>query len=160
MKSIKHYLIIVTITTLFLTYSVIVEAQTGKSKIYNSITFPQIVSIMKSKGYAVEPNEANKVVAWRLDTGDSVISADKPNTLIFYAYAKGSTATPKEASTWNYYHKYSKTYFNDDKDAVLELFLIISGGVTEARIRDFFKTCEISHMEWINKFEPKPGAKK
>jgi hypothetical protein len=45
---------------------------------------------------------------------------------------------------WNRTKRYSKVYFDDDRDPVLQLDLDLAGGVTVARIKDFAFTTQVS----------------
>jgi len=45
---------------------------------------------------------------------------------------------------WNRTKKYSKTYFDNERDPVLQLDLDLAGGVTVARIKDFALTARVS----------------
>jgi hypothetical protein len=156
MKPIKAYLTVVALATLFLASSVIAEAQT-QNKIYDSLTLEQILTIMEDEGYEVELYADKKVVAWVLNGKEiCLITTDKPNSLNFYTYEDGGTVDLAAANAWNKDYKYSKVYLDDDKDVTLELDLDLTGGVTERRIRDFFKTCQRSHTQWLKEVMKKP----
>ena len=45
---------------------------------------------------------------------------------------------------WNRTKRYSKVYFDSDRDPVLQLDLDLAGGVTVARIKDFAFTTQVS----------------
>jgi hypothetical protein len=45
---------------------------------------------------------------------------------------------------WNRTKRYSKVYFDADRDPVLQLDLDLAGGVTVARIKDFAATAQVS----------------
>jgi hypothetical protein len=51
-------------------------------------------------------------------------------------------------NTWNKDNFYARAHVDGDGDPVLELELETTGGVTEARIVDFFKRCQSSLASW------------
>jgi hypothetical protein len=156
MKPIKSYLTIVALATLFLASSVIAEAQAQK-KIYDRLTLQQIMTIMKDEGYNVELYADKEAIAWILSGKEvCLITTDQPNSLNFYTYQDGGTVDLAAANTWNENYEYSKVYLDDDKDVALELDLDLTGGVTEGRIKDFFKTCQRSHTQWLKEVMKKP----
>jgi hypothetical protein len=151
MKFIKIFLNILSIAILFLSFSVAANAKSNK--LYNSLTLKQIETIMKQQGYNVELYEDKEVVAWtsnRYNDSISLITTDNSNSLNFYTYEKGSnySFTVNDANNWNKKYKYSKIYIDKDNDIIIELDLDLTGGITEDRIIDFFKTCDMS----LNKF--------
>jgi hypothetical protein len=159
MKTIIAYLITFALTTLFLTSSVIADEQLQNPKIYDSLTMRQIATIMKDQGYSVEFFDDDEAMAWTLN-GDEVcmIDSDEPNSLNLYTYVEEVPVTLDDINAWNKDNNLSKTFIDEDNAVTLHFDLDITGGVTEGRIIDFFKTCEINHRAWLNQVIKKPEA--
>jgi hypothetical protein len=55
-----------------------------------------------------------------------------------------SRPSADKMNDWNRTKRYSKVYFDSDRDPVLQLDLDLAGGVTVARIKDFAFTTQVS----------------
>jgi hypothetical protein len=159
MKSIKPYLIIVAIATLFLSSSLNAKVQTGNVKIYDKLTLAQILNIMKDLGYNATINEENGFIRWMINATVAQIIIKNGNYITFYTYEEGGTVTLKDVNDWNNVYV-SKMQLDDDEDIVLEIDMDITGGVTEARIIDFINGCQVNHKQWLNTFASKIGPRK
>lgn len=62
------------------------------------------------------------------------------------AWTTNDTTRPSadKMNDWNRTKRYSKAYFDNDRDPVLQLDLDLAGGVTVARIKDFAFTTQVS----------------
>lgn len=62
------------------------------------------------------------------------------------AWTTNDTTRPSadKMNDWNRTKRYSKVYFDNDRDPVLQLDLDLAGGVTVARIKDFAFTTQVS----------------
>ena len=55
-----------------------------------------------------------------------------------------SRPSADKMNDWNRTKRYSKVYFDSDRDPVLQLDLDLAGGITVARIKDFAVTTQVS----------------
>ncbi|MEC7119961.1 MAG: YbjN domain-containing protein [Pseudomonadota bacterium] len=106
--------------------------------------------IFKSAGYSYTVDDDGDLI-WKLQGYRvyMIIGKDK-NALQFRAAFQDTSTTLEHANEWNKTKNYSRTYLDDSGDPVLELDLDLAGGVTEARILDFLKTCDVSLQRWVD----------
>jgi hypothetical protein len=144
----------------FLTVLASSPTQAAADTIYKTVTYEQIFDLMKIKGYNVtlessdndeiEPYSDDEIIRWRIDNSRARIDIGDSNRRIeFYVY---ETTENQElinlVNTWNEKHFFSRSHVDDDGDPVLELELETTGGVTEANITAFFRTCVTSFNGW------------
>lgn len=130
-----------------------VSAQAASDKIYTKVTVEDIAKIMKSEGYAVEvepgDDDTEADVLWKLDGNKCIIfTYDKGHAIQFYVGFTDVKTSLSDLNEWNKTKRFSRTYLDDEGDPCLELDLDLAGGVTEARMKDFFKTCVVSFNKW------------
>ena len=120
----------------------------SEDTIYTQITSEQLASIMQSYGWQVDDGSWGGV-SWTIDdTWATLFLYDNGKAIQFYKYVTGVRYSLWELNEWNRDHRYSRTYLDRDGDPVIELDLDLSGGVTEARIVDWLKTCHVSLLYW------------
>lgn len=128
-------------------------AAQAAERIITQVTVEDIARIMKAEGYAVtvEPagDDSEADVLWKLDGSKCIIfTYDDGHAIQFYVGFTDTDATLREINDWNRTKRFSRSYLDDEGDPCLELDLDLAGGVTEARMQDFFKTCKVSFQQW------------
>jgi hypothetical protein len=153
MTTIKSYMLVFVLFASSVFFSQIAMAQSGYSqKLYDSLTLSQIFKIMQKENYDVELVGDDIAINWIIEGDIILITSDEANSINFYTYLGHSDVVRNsldDANKWNTEYKYSKMYIDRDNDVVFELDLDLTGGVTEARIIDFFKTCFRSYHAWL-----------
>jgi hypothetical protein len=153
MTIIKYYILVFALFASSVFFSQIAMAQSGYSqKLYDSLTLTQIFKIMQKENYDVELAGEDIAINWTIEGDEILITTDEPNSINFYTYLGSSDVVRNslaDANKWNTEYKYSKMYIDRDDDIVFELDLDLTGGVTEARIIDYFKTCFRSYHAWL-----------
>ncbi|MDR2613284.1 MAG: YbjN domain-containing protein [Deltaproteobacteria bacterium] len=117
--------------------------------IYRNITPAQLLAIMHdSLGFEAEDvsDEDGPKVRWDIMEGKKafILIQNESQALMFYYGTSGTQATLQDVNRWNQGYRFSRAYLDKDGDPILELDLDMEGGVTEARIRDYLKTCKQS----------------
>lgn len=114
----------------------------------DAITVDELIDLMTDEGYAVELHEAG-FVQWKIEGyGCQVFVPDNSQSIQFHISFGDGNATLKKINVWNSTKRFSRTYLDDDGDPHLELDLDLAGGVTEARIKDYLRTCRVSLTTW------------
>ena len=146
------------IITLLLAVFVNGNAQAASYAIYKTLTGKQLAQLMQKFG--VDPDltiyegqdsvEDYPIIPWIIDDQTTLVNvADNGTRIEFYVYLETKHQNILErVNEWNKNRFYSRSHVDDDGDPVLELELDLAGGVTEARIEDFFKTCLRSYRDW------------
>lgn len=117
------------------------------STVVDKITLEQMLSLMKSEGYAVTLTDKDDIV-WKID-GLSVVIFVVNNTSISCLFGYNDiTPTLEQINAWNRTKRFSTSYLNDRGHPFLELDLELDKGVTVGRIKDFLKTCRVSIAKW------------
>jgi hypothetical protein len=150
------------VMAIFLTVFASSPTQAAADTIYKTITYKQLFDIMRTKGYSVtlassenddvEPYSDDETIYWEIDGSTALIDVGDSNRRIeFYIYKTTENDNLIHlVNTWNEKHFFSRSHVDQDGDPVLELELDTTGGVTEANIAAFFKTCESSFTRWVS----------
>jgi hypothetical protein len=142
---------------LFISLFFILNANSGLNaqkssgqRIFNKITQNELISMMKTEGYAVSPSDKGQNVVWKIDGRSCLLLIAEDNESIqFYVGITDSKANLSRVNEWNKNKKYSRSYIDNDGDPVLELDLDLAGGVTVDRFYDFVLTCRLSFDGWM-----------
>lgn len=148
MLSLKPFQIILVAALLIFSPATATMAQS--EELYTNPTILEIEDIMKQKGYDVKYLDEENLVAWVLGNGKfTTVSITEPNILNFRTFGKNVNISLDKINEWNSGHSFGKAYIDAKKNAVLELYMDYTGGVTKERMLDFFETCEQSQNEWL-----------
>jgi hypothetical protein len=124
---------------------------TGKELVYFEINQAELMRIMEKDGYAVSKAPVGENIHWRIDGRVTLLLISENKLSVqFYVGITDSNGNLERVNNWNTNRRYSRSYMDRDGDPVLELDLDITGGVTEARIRDFLLTCRLSLTQWMD----------
>ena len=120
----------------------------GDARVLTAITGSDLNEILKDAGYADGKVDEDGDVLIKIEDR-LVYFLVAPNMESVQAKAAWRTSDSSRPSAdkvngWNRMKKYSKAYFDEDRDPVLELDLDLAGGVTVARIKDFALTVKAS----------------
>lgn len=120
------------------------------SPVVETISRAQIMDILRQKGGDVEA-VGERSVRWTVADVKALVSLSPRGNTITYrvAFTNNGSVTIDKVNTWNESKSYSRSYLDSDGDPVLELDIDLEGGVTLARIDDFFQTCLISLRAWV-----------
>ena len=136
------------VVTLLAVLAFAAAAQAGDKDIIESVTRNDVQELLESEGFSVEVDEDGDLL-WKLEGYNTwMFIAKDGESLQFYAPFGDGNATLKKVNTWNQTRRYSRSYLDDEGDPRLELDLDMAGGVTVARIKDFFLTCRVSFTAW------------
>lgn len=112
------------------------------------ITVDELIDLMTDEGYTVEIHEAG-FIQWKLEGYRcQVFVAENSEAIQFHISFGDGNATLKKINVWNSTKRFSRAYLDDDGDPHLELDLDLAGGVAEARIKDYLRTCKVSLAAW------------
>lgn len=117
------------------------------TEVIQQVNITQLVEIMKKEGYSVELDDEN--ILWKIDGSNClVLTYDDGKAIQFYVGFMDVKTSMNDLNEWNKSKRFSRTYLDDDGDPCLELDLDLAGGVTLARMHDFFRTCAVSFKKW------------
>jgi len=124
---------------------------TGKELVYFEINQAELMRIMEKDGYAISKAPAGENIHWRIDGRVTLLLISENRLSVqFYVGITDSNGNLERVNAWNTSRRYSRSYMDRDGDPVLELDLDLTGGITEARIRDFLLTCRLSLTQWMD----------
>jgi len=113
------------------------------------VTGQDLVRIMQREGYAAKMIEEG-FVSWMVEGFKTQLFVDDDGqSLQFHSSFSDVGADLAAVNEWNRRKRYSRSYLDDEGDPHLELDLDLAGGVSEARVVDFLKTCHISFTRWV-----------
>lgn len=129
-------------------FAVPAQAKSG-TKIYETLSAQEVATILKEEGYSVFDVRSDSLRI-KLNGYKVVIfvAEDKKSIQAFFGMAN-TDATLERINKWNKDKRFSRSYLDSDSDPVLELDLDLTGGVTRARIDDFFLTMRVSVDQWL-----------
>jgi hypothetical protein len=120
----------------------------GDLRVLTAISGAELNRILDDAGYAGGTLDADGDILVKIEDR-SVYFLIAPNKESIQAKVawKTSNATRPSSDTinsWNRSRKYSKAYFDANRDPYLALDLDLAGGVTVARVKDFARTVHVS----------------
>lgn len=118
-------------------------------EVLEKVEAARVLTLMKSRGYTCSLEEDGSIL-WLLDDLKSrILFMQSGQNLQFYAaFRNNGKVSLEKINAWNRGHRYSRSYLDRVGDPCLELDLDLEGGITEARILDFLKTCKTSFSVW------------
>ncbi len=119
-----------------------------QEQIFKTISGEQLRSMMADEGYAATIDEDGDLV-WKINGFKAqLIIGEGQEAVQFHIAFRDVDVTLAEVNEWNRTKRFSCSYLDDEGDPHLELDLDLAGGVTDARILDFLRTCRISFETW------------
>ena len=113
--------------------------------VMTKVTIPDIMAFLSHEGYTGAEVDEDGDVKFRIEGKTVYIRPGKSETSMSFLGAWGNTqATPEKVNSWNKTKRFSRAYLDHENDPVLELDLDFAGGVTVARVKDFFLTIRTS----------------
>lgn len=120
-----------------------------RAEIITAMTKVQLRDLMKAEGYAVSIDDDGDLL-WKIDgLHTSLFVVGEGDSLQFHIAFSDGNATLEKVNAWNRDMRYSRNYLDESGDPHLELDLDLAGGVTQARVLDFIRTCHLSLQKWI-----------
>ncbi len=119
-----------------------VTAQAQDVKIIESMNAWEVREVLQELGFTgIEIDEDGDVVVKMLGYNVLILIGSYENTSMQMNFAvSGTDATLRTVNDWNRAKRYSTASIDDDGDPVLESDLDFAGGVTMARVEDYFLT--------------------
>jgi hypothetical protein len=119
-----------------------VTAQADDDDIIETITAAQVQEVLQGLGFTgIEIDEDGDVIVKMLGYNVLILVGSYENTSMQMNFAvSGTDANLRMVNEWNRAKRYSTASIDDDGDPVLESDLDLAGGVTKARVEDFFLT--------------------
>lgn len=118
-------------------------------RLFKSISKERLMEVMEREGFAVR-EVGDSFLEWRIDGYKSqMFIGEDGESLQFHSSFADDAVSLADVNAWNQQYRYSRSYLDDDDDPHLELDLDLAGGVTEARITDFLRTCRLSFVRWV-----------
>lgn len=120
------------------------EAGQKAANIVEEVTTADMKRILRKEGFEVLKVDDDGDIIFKME-GVRVyfIKSQAGNAIFLRAAWSGSDANLASINQWNMGKRYSRAYLDDDGDPVLQADLDLAGGVTEARVTDFFLTMRL-----------------
>lgn len=115
-------------------------------QIIEKLTGKELVDIMKEEGYLVKLDEDDDAV-WDLDGYKALVIRGAEGRNLVFRISFSTEVSFESINEWNSTQKYAVSYLRDN-GVVLECHLDMDGGITPARLLDFFKTCRHQFHNW------------
>ena len=119
----------------------------GNAKILTTLSGEQMKKILVGEGYrGLNIDKDGDIVGRIDDIPFLIIVASDEEALLFKYSCESNDGDVGKVNEWNKNRRFSRAYVDDEGDYNLELDLVLSGGITEARVKDFFETSRISML--------------
>ncbi|GEO82657.1 YbjN domain-containing protein [Pararhodospirillum oryzae] len=114
----------------------------AEGPVVEHLTASQVEQILQSQGFTniTTDQDGDLVVMMQGVKVLVLIGSNKGTSIDMQFSMSGTQATMEKVNTWNKTRRYSRAYLDDDGDPVLEAEQDLAGGVTTARLVDFFQT--------------------
>ena len=126
----------------------ITPAKADDAQVVTTITGTRLNDILESAGFKGGTVDDDGGVLIRIASKPVyfTVGEDQESIQAHTAWMTDETSRPSadKMNDWNRTKRYSKVYFDSDRDPVLQLDLDLAGGVTVARIKDFAVTTQVS----------------
>jgi len=124
------------------------EGTFGDTRVLTAITGSDLNEILRDAGYQDGKIDEDGDVLIKIEDRAVyfLVAQNGENIQAKAAWRTTDSSRPSvdKVNGWNRSKKYSKAYFDEDRDPVLELDLDLAGGVTVARVKDFVLTVKAS----------------
>lgn len=129
------------------------SAVRAESGIIDTLGVESIAEALKNEGYAAATDSPDQgmepTVLWKLNGSSCrIMLYDEGHSIQFFVCFSGTSATLDKVNEWNRSRRLSRSYLDEEGDPCLELDLDLAGGITKARLVDYFKTCTVSFEQW------------
>jgi hypothetical protein len=123
-------------------------------RVLTSISGEELNRILDDAGYAGGTLDADGDILVKMEERSVyfLIAPNKESIQAKVAWKTSNATRPSSETinTWNRSRKYSKAYFDANRDPYLALDLDLAGGVTVARLKDFARTVHVSVSTFAN----------
>ncbi|MEY4375783.1 MAG: hypothetical protein RJB26_333 [Pseudomonadota bacterium] len=120
-------------------------ADSNDARVITKISGQTLKQILESDGYTALALDQDGDMTGKVDgIPFIVIIAEDHQSMMFRYAASGTKANLRKVNDWNRAKKYSRGVIDDDGDPMLELDLDLEGGVTVARVKNYFLTAIVS----------------
>ena len=118
------------------------------TQVVTTITGARLKDILQASGFSGGKVDQDGGVLIRIASKPVyfTVGDEQESIQAHTAWTTNDTTRPSadKMNDWNRTKRYSKVYFDNDRDPVLQLDLDLAGGVTVARIKDFAFTTQVS----------------
>ena len=117
------------------------------TQVVTTISGARLNDILQASGFTGGKVDEDGGVLIRIASKPVYFTVDDQESIQAHtAWTTDDTTRPSadKMNDWNRTKRYSKAYFDSDRDPVLQLDLDLAGGVTVARIKDFAFTTQVS----------------
>lgn len=122
----------------------------GHAELIAKLTPAEAIELLVGEGYAAALAEDGDAVQLKFDgTRAMLLFNEAGDAVQFFFGMRGRPLSLDGVNAWNRDFKFSRAYLDRDGDPCLELDLDLAGGVSRARVLDFFLTCRVAHARWM-----------
>ncbi|REJ90769.1 MAG: YbjN domain-containing protein [Planctomycetota bacterium] len=119
----------------------------GDQQILTSLSGEEMKKILVGEGYrGISIDEDGDIVGRIDEIPFLILVASDQKALLFKYSCEGNNADVMKVNEWNKNRRFSRAYVDDDGDYNIELDLVLSGGITVDRVKDFFETSKLSML--------------
>lgn len=128
-------------------------ADSGESKghqpLLEQVTLEAIAETMRREGWAISIREG-RFIEWRIEGYKTqIFLGDNGKSIQFHAAFGDEQVALAKVNEWNRTKRFSKSYLDNEGNPHIELDLDYGGGITEARVVGFLRTCRLSFERWL-----------
>lgn len=120
-----------------------VAVRAADAEIIQSLDAQRVVELLREAGFTETEvdSDGDVYVAMQGYRPIVLVGTYKGRSLAFRFALAGTSANADTVNTFDLDTRYGRAYLDKDGDPVLESDLDLEGGVTPARVKDFFRTC-------------------
>lgn len=126
-------------------------AGAAERDLYISISSTRMQQLFAAEGFPDAQIDGDDDLVVRMHDYQVLVMVRSNNyATITYRFAVRAAVSPRMINDWNREMHFSKVYLDREGDPVLEMDVDLTGGVTEARIRDSIETFADSLAAFID----------
>ncbi|MEJ2478756.1 MAG: YbjN domain-containing protein [Acidihalobacter sp.] len=115
----------------------------------STMTTDRLQHIMTGEGYAVSSTGRSGQLLWKIDGYSAYVYLQGNGRIIKFRKGFSGKVSLETVNAWNRTKRYSTSFVDSEGRPNLKMYLALDGGVSEARLKDYLKTCRTSFVVWV-----------
>jgi hypothetical protein len=114
-----------------------------------TITTDRLLNIMTGEGYAASSTGRPGQLLWKIDGYSAYVYVQGGGQIIKFRKGFSGKVSLTAVNAWNRTKRYSTSFIDSKGRPNLKMYLVLDGGVSEARVKDYLKNCRTSFVVWV-----------
>lgn len=110
----------------------------AESTVTEKYSDSELIQMFKDEGYSAVTTIRDGAIRINIDGNAYVLFNKSDGDLQAYYAIGGAKISYEDINEWNRTKRLSRAYLDSDKDPIIESDLLANGGLTKARVKEFF----------------------